>query len=145
MRDIPLPSLSKRLRELTPDQRRLLRERLSQRRLSVPAYLARLLAQRGIDYAYGIPGLPIYGFFRDCGQAGMRLVATRHQQAAVMASSAYNYTRGILSSIAVVSPGPATTNALTGVLNARENAWPLLLIGGFLPRPTAGVSFRVLT
>jgi thiamine pyrophosphate-dependent acetolactate synthase large subunit-like protein len=58
------------------------------------------------------------------------VIATRSQQAATLTAGAHNYFAGDLVAAVVVSSGPAVSNCTTGILVARDNHWPLLVIGG---------------
>ena len=69
----------------------------------------------------------------------------RHQQAAVLMATAQNYIAGRLTSIVILSAGPAVTNAVTGVLVARDNCWPVVVLGGRRPLSMQGMgSFQEL-
>ena len=50
-----------------------------------------------------------------------------------------NFIAGRLESAVVVSAGPAVTNALTGVLIARDNGWPVIVLGGRRPVHDEGI------
>ena len=41
--------------------------------------------------------------------------------------------------VAIFSPGPAITNAITGILIAKDNCWPILVIGGATPLSMKGM------
>ena len=41
----------------------------------------------------------------------------------------------------VVSAGPAVTNTLTGVLVARDNGWPVIVMGGRRPLDQDGIGY----
>ena len=53
-----------------------------------------------------------------------------HQTSAVCMAVAHNYQAGQLVAATLVSAGPAVTNALTGLLVARDNGWPVIVLGG---------------
>ncbi len=92
--------------------------------------VARRLMSNGVTHVYGISGTPIDETLAACGKQGMRVIATRHQQAAVQAAAAHNYLAGGLRATVVVSAGPGVSNCATGITVARDNHWPLLVIGG---------------
>jgi thiamine pyrophosphate-dependent acetolactate synthase large subunit-like protein len=56
-------------------------------------------------------------------------------------AAAGNYMAGRLESVVVVSAGPAVTNTLTGVLVARDNGWPVIVIGGRRPLNREGIGY----
>ncbi len=95
--------------------------------------VAETLHRLGVSHVYGIPGTPVDETLSACVRADIRVLGTRHQQAACLMSAAHNYAAGRLTSAVVVSAGPAVTNTATGILVARDNAWPLLVLGGRRP------------
>ena len=97
------------------------------------ARVARVLRECGVSTAYGVPGVPVHATFGACALEGLRLIGTRHQQAAVLMAAAHNYVAGRGAAVALVSSGPASSNALTGVLVAHHNAWPLVVLAGAVP------------
>src|SRR5262245_62348017 len=88
--------------------------------------LALALQQSGISSVIGVTGTPVDDVFPQCADLGIRVIGTRHQHTAVVMAATSNYVTGTLGSVVVVSAGPAVTNALTGVLVARDNAWPVI-------------------
>jgi 2-hydroxyacyl-CoA lyase 1 len=58
-----------------------------------------------------------------------------------LAAAAGNFISGQLDSAVLISAGPAVTNALTGVLTAKDNGWPLLVMGGRSPIQTQGIGY----
>lgn len=113
-------------------QRRRLREKLSaaQPALKGSDLVGWSLARLGFEWVTGIAGTPVDGVFRSAAGHGLRLLGTRSQAGAVMMAAAAAYVAGRLAGAVVVSAGPAVTNALTGILVARDNGWPLLVLGG---------------
>ena len=95
--------------------------------------VARRLMSNGVTHVYGISGTPIDETLAACGKQGIRVIATRHQQAAVQAAAAHNYLAGELKAAVIVSAGPGVSNCATGITVARDNHWPLLVIGGRRP------------
>lgn len=104
------------------------------RQLDGHTLTALALRRLGVTRVYGIAGVPVYETFAACVSQGMRVVATRHQQAAGLMSAAQNYLDGRVTSVALVSSGPAVTNLATALLVARDNGWPLIALAG--PRPS---------
>jgi 2-hydroxyacyl-CoA lyase 1 len=96
--------------------------------------VALALRRLGITRVYGIAGVPVYETFAACVNHGIRPIATRHQQGAGLMSAAQNYLEGRVTSVALVSSGPAVTNLATALLVARDNSWPLVALGA--PRPS---------
>ena len=122
--------LENKLTQLTPAQRKRLRQSLGQSSVNGNELIAQVLNSLGITHVYGISGIPVDKLLGSCAVAGIRVIGNRHQQGSVLMAAAHNYAAGKLASAVIVSSGPAITNTLTGVLTAWDNAWPLLVIGG---------------
>src|SRR5574340_1249695 len=95
--------------------------------------VARRLRANGVTHVYGVTGPPVDEMLAACGKQGLRVIATRHQQASVQAAAAHNYLAGGLKAVVIVSAGPGVSNCATGITIARDNHWPLLVIGGRRP------------
>jgi len=94
--------------------------------------VARMLRREGVTTAFTLSGLHIAPIYAGCVDEGIRLVDTRHEQAAAHAADAWaRLTRGV--GVAIVTAGPGVTDAVTGVANAWAAASPLLLLGGAAP------------
>lgn len=94
--------------------------------------VARMLRAEGIRHVFTLSGLHVAPIYAGCVEEGIRIVDTRHEQAAAHAADAYaRLTRG--PGVAVVTAGPGVTDALTGVANAWAANSPLLLLGGAAP------------
>jgi acetolactate synthase-1/2/3 large subunit len=100
--------------------------------LSGGRLVARMLKKEGVTTAFTLSGLHIAPIYAGCVEEGIRLVDTRHEQAAAHAADAWaRLTRGV--GVAIVTAGPGVTDAVTGVANAFSAAVPLLLLGGAAP------------
>ena len=107
--------------------------------------VAESLKKLGVTHVYGLSGTPVRETFAYCSKVGMRSIGVRHQQAAVLMATAQNYVTGRLSAVALLSAGPAVTNAATGILVARDNCWPVVVLGGRPPLSMRGMgSFQEL-
>ena len=62
-------------------------------------------------------------------QDGIEVVSTHHEQAAIIAAEYYSRISGKLG-VAVVTTGPGSTNAITGVAGAWLDSVPLLVLAG---------------
>jgi acetolactate synthase-1/2/3 large subunit len=99
--------------------------------------LARMLKAEGVRHLFTLSGLHIAPIYAACVEEGIRIVDTRHEQAAAHAADATaRLTRGI--GVACVTAGPGVTDALTGVANAWAASSPVLLLGGAAPSFNAG-------
>ncbi len=123
-------SLTDRLQALPPQEIARLRERVRKDHHPGGALVAEPLWRCGIRRVLAVAGTPVDSILSACAARGIRVIGTRHQQAAVLAAAAANYIAGRLESAVVVSAGPAVTNTLTGLLVARDNGWPVLVLGG---------------
>ncbi len=99
--------------------------------------LANILKGLGISHVYGLSGGAIRGTLSTCAKVGIRVIGVRHQQSTVHMSMAHNYRSGRLTSVVIVSAGPAITNTTTGILTAWDNCWPLIVIAGTFPLSNA--------
>jgi len=91
--------------------------------------VARALRNEGVDTIFTLCGGHISDIYDGCIDEGIRIIDVRHEQVAAHAADGYARMTGKLG-CAVVTAGPGTTNAVTGVANALRAESPLLLIGG---------------
>lgn len=101
--------------------------------------VAKALKNEGVDTIFTLCGGHIIDIYDGCIDEGIRIVDTRHEQVAAHAADGYARMTGGLG-CAVVTAGPGTTNAVTGVANAFRAESPMLLIGG----QTAGAQHHML-
>ena len=102
------------------------------------ALVVRSLRDLGITHVFGISGTPIRQTLGVAARVGLRVIGVRHQQAAVLAAAAHNFMTGRIAAVALVSAGPAVSNVVTGLLVARANGWPVVVLGGRTPLNMAG-------
>ena len=94
--------------------------------------VARMLKREGVDTAFTLSGLHIAPIYVGCMDEGIRLVDTRHEQAAAHAADAWaRLTRRI--GTCIVTAGPGVTGTVTAVANAWAASVPLLVLGGAAP------------
>ncbi len=91
--------------------------------------LARALRNEGVDTIFTLCGGHISDIYDGCLDEGVRIIDVRHEQVAAHAADGYARMTGALG-CAVVTAGPGTTNAVTGVANAFRAESPMLLVGG---------------
>lgn len=100
--------------------------------------LARALRSQGVDTVFYLMGGPMLETEATLITLGVRMIDTRHEQAAVMEAHAWaRLTRR--PGVAMASSGPGATNLVTGVANAFVDAAPLVAIAGSSPRISAGM------
>jgi len=107
--------------------------------------IAHTLKKLGVTHVYGMSGTPIRETLPACSKVGIRPIGVHNQQAGVMMAAAQNFVGGQLTGVVVFSAGPAITNAVTGVLVAKDNGWPVVVLGGRRPLSMKGMgSFQEL-
>jgi 2-hydroxyacyl-CoA lyase 1 len=137
--------LASRIAALSQEKLTLLERNLSRKLADGHTLVAQSLKRLGITHVYCVAGTPIRETFARCGEFGIRPIGVRHQQAGVMMAIAQNYITGRLTAVSILSAGPAVTNAATSVLVARDNCWPLIVLGGRRPLSMQGMgSFQEL-
>lgn len=91
--------------------------------------VAKMLKQEGVQHVFTISGGHIIDIYNGCLDEGIKIIDVRHEQvAAHAADAAARITGGV--GCAVVTAGPGTTDAVTGVANAFRAESPMLLLGG---------------
>ncbi len=91
--------------------------------------VAKGLKNEGIDIIFTLCGGHIIDIYDGCLDEGIKIVDVRHEQVAAHAADGYARVTG-KPGCAVVTAGPGTTDAITGVANAFRAESPMLLIGG---------------
>ncbi|MGI8506391.1 MAG: thiamine pyrophosphate-binding protein, partial [Solirubrobacteraceae bacterium] len=91
--------------------------------------VAKALRAEGIDVIFTLCGGHIIDIYDGCIDEGIEVIDVRHEQVAAHAADGYARVTG-RPGCAVVTAGPGTTDAVTGVANAFRAESPMLLIGG---------------
>ncbi len=91
--------------------------------------VAKALKNVGIDVIFTLCGGHIIDIYDGCLDEGIKIIDVRHEQVAAHAADGYARMTG-KPGCAVVTAGPGTTDAMTGVANAFRAESPFLLIGG---------------
>ena len=91
--------------------------------------VAKALRAEGIDAIFTLCGGHIIDIYDGCIDEGIKVIDVRHEQVAAHAADGYARVTG-KPGCAVVTAGPGTTDAVTGVANALRAESPMLLIGG---------------
>ena len=94
--------------------------------------MARSLKQQGVDYMFGIVGFPVGPIATAAQEAGIQYIGMRNEQSASYAAQAVGYLTGRPGACLVVS-GPGVVHGLSGLANAQQNCWPMIMIGGASP------------
>src|ERR1700704_956448 len=91
--------------------------------------VAKALKAEGIDVIFTLGGGHIIDIYDGCLDEGIKIIDVRHEQVAAHAADGWARITG-KPGVAVVTAGPGTTDAITGVANAFRAESPMLLIGG---------------
>ncbi len=94
--------------------------------------LARSLKQQGVQFMFGVVGFPVGPIAVAAQEAGITYIGMRNEQSASYAAQAVGYLTGRPGACLVVS-GPGVVHGLSGLANAQQNCWPMILIGGASP------------
>ncbi|CTO93754.1 TPA: acetolactate synthase large subunit [Streptococcus pneumoniae] len=96
------------------------------------------LRDLGVDTIFGYPGgavLPFYDAIYNF--KGIRHILGRHEQGCLHEAEGYAKSTGKLG-VAVVTSGPGSTNAITGIADAMSDSVPLLVFTGQVARAGIG-------
>ncbi|MBW2623123.1 MAG: oxalyl-CoA decarboxylase, partial [Deltaproteobacteria bacterium] len=91
--------------------------------------IVRSLKQQGVEYMFGIVGVPVFGIGAAAIREGIRYMGFRNEQAASYAAGVVGYLTGRPGCCLTVS-GPGMIHAIAGLANAWANRWPMILLGG---------------
>lgn len=94
--------------------------------------LVRTLSCAGVTRIFGLSGNQIMPIFDACLDAGIEIVHTRHEAAAVFMAEAYAQLTGTVG-VALVTAGGGLTNAAGALFSARASDTPVLLLSGDSP------------
>ena len=93
--------------------------------------LAAMLADRGVDTIFGIPGVHNIELYRGIEDAGIRHILARHEQGAGFMADGYARATGKPGVCFVIS-GPGLTNIMTPMGQAFSDSVPMLVISTVL-------------
>src|SRR3989454_5802397 len=94
--------------------------------------VAKILKREGVEVVFTLSRGHIAAIYDGCMREGIRVVDTRHEQAAVHAAEGWaKSTRK--PGVALLTAGPGVTDGVTGVANAYLADSPILVIGGAAP------------
>jgi len=91
--------------------------------------LVEVLRRFGVDVAFTLHGGHLDSAYQAARDAGIRMVDTRHEQAAGFAACGWARTTGRIG-VVMATAGGGITNVVTPVANANIDCVPLLVIGG---------------
>src|SRR5580704_1181345 len=94
--------------------------------------VVRALEREGVGEVFTLHGGHLDAIFDACLKHNLRVIDTRHEQAAAHMADGWARTTG-RPGVAIVTAGPGVTDAVTGVANAFMDSIPMVLIGGRSP------------
>src|SRR5512138_131441 len=89
----------------------------------------RQLEEEGVEYIFGLPGEENLDLLESLRTSRIRLVITRHEQAAAFMAATYGRLTG-KAGVCFSTLGPGATNLVTGVAHAQLIGAPLVAITG---------------
>ncbi|TWT41532.1 acetolactate synthase large subunit [Botrimarina hoheduenensis] len=92
----------------------------------------RALEAEGVEYLFGIPGEENLDLLDSLSRSNIRLVLTRHEQAAGFMAATYGRLTG-KAGVCLSTLGPGATNFVTAAAYAQLGAMPMLMITGQKP------------
>ncbi len=100
------------------------------------AQISAMLASRGVDTVFGIPGVHNIELYRGLEESGLRHVLARHEQGAGFMADGYARATG-KPGVAWVITGPGLTNIMTPMGQAYSDSVPMLVISSCLDETAA--------
>jgi len=92
----------------------------------------RALEAEGVEYVFGIPGEENLDFLDSLSRSSIKLVLTRHEQAAGFMAATYGRLTGKVG-VCLSTLGPGATNFVTAAAYAKLGGMPMLMITGQKP------------
>ncbi len=90
------------------------------------------LEAEGVEYIFGVPGEENLDFLESLRQSSIRLILTRHEQAAGFMAATYGRLTG-RTGVSLATLGPGTLNLVNAAAYAQLGAMPMLMITGQKP------------
>ncbi len=92
----------------------------------------RALEAEGVEYVFGIPGEENLDFLDSLSRSNIKLILTRHEQAAGFMAATYGRLTGKVG-VCLSTLGPGATNFVTAAAYAQLGGMPMLMITGQKP------------
>ncbi|HAM53555.1 MAG TPA: acetolactate synthase large subunit, partial [Nitrospiraceae bacterium] len=89
----------------------------------------RQLEEEGVEYIFGLPGEENLDFLESIRTSSIKLIVTRHEQAAAFMAATYGRLMG-KAGVCFSTLGPGATNLVTGIAHAQLIGAPLIAISG---------------
>ena len=94
--------------------------------------LVAALENEGVEYVFGLPGEENLDVIESLRRSGIRLVLTRHEQAAAFMAATHGRLTG-RPGVCLTTLGPGALNLTTGAAYAHLGAMPMIMITGQKP------------
>lgn len=91
--------------------------------------VADALKREGVEHIFSLSGGHINPVYEACSQVGIKVIETRHEQAAAHMAEAWGRMT-LKPGVCVVTAGPGFTDAITGIANAYSACSPMVIISG---------------
>ena len=98
--------------------------------------LVKALEAEGVEYIFGIPGEENLDMLDSLSRSSIRLILTRHEQAAGFMAATYGRLTG-KAGVCLSTLGPGATNLVTAAAYAQPGAMPMVMITGQKPIKTS--------
>ncbi len=106
--------------------------------------LVRSLEEEGVEYVFGVPGEENIDMVESLRTSSIKLIVTRHEQAAAFMAATYGRLTG-RPGVCLSTLGPGATNLVTGIAYAQLGGMPLVAITGQKPlRENWQADFQIL-
>lgn len=104
---------------------------------TVGRYIADVLRAAGVRYAFTVPGESFLGLLDHLGEAGIRVVATRHEGAAAFMAEAHGQLTG-RPAACLATRAVGAANLAIGIHTATADSTPMFALIGQVDRPSRG-------
>ena len=98
-------------------------------RVKASDLFVRQLEEEGVEYIFGLPGEENLDFLEALRTSSIKVIITRHEQAAAFMAATYGRLTG-KAGVCFSTLGPGATNLVTGVAHAQLIGAPLISISG---------------
>jgi acetolactate synthase-1/2/3 large subunit len=100
--------------------------------------IALALKRAGVSHLFTLNGGHIWPILMGASEHGIRIIDTRHEQAAAFAAEGWAKTTRECG-VAAVTAGPGVTNAVSALAQAQANDSPMFVVGGRAPEARWGM------
>jgi acetolactate synthase-1/2/3 large subunit len=100
-------------------------------------FIADALRAAGVRYAFTVPGESFLGLLEGLQAAGIRVIATRHENGAAFMAEAHGQLTG-RPAVALGTRAVGASNLAIGIHTARQDSTPMFVLVGQVERPLRG-------